>query len=111
MRLKRSGSGVVIETRRISAVTYGGRRRHLHGFDAITWRDFVPGVPGLVLRAMYGRKTTTTDHYVAIEYVTPDGRPSAILLQVHKDDYKDFVAALETILKLREADGECPELR
>ena len=87
LKLK-SGRTVLIECRKIVTLNYAGRRRV--NDEAMALGGALFSVAGLAV----GSTFRSTDHYLGIEYATSDGRPSAVLLQLHKDNYKEIIAAL-----------------
>ena len=53
-------------------------------------RGTISGLAG----ALLGSSIKSTDHYVLLEYLLPDGSPSAVLLRLHKDNQQEIIAAL-----------------
>jgi hypothetical protein len=47
--------------------------------------------------ALFGLLHKTRKHFVSIEFDTPDGKKSALLLQAHKDNYRAMLVALKGV--------------
>lgn len=45
--------------------------------------------------ALFGILHKSKDHIIGIEFQTPNGKPGAILLMVHKDNYGDLLLTLQ----------------
>jgi hypothetical protein len=63
---------------------------------------------GLLLSplALFGLFHKTKLHYIAIEYKTADGKPSALLLQADKSNYRAILVTLQGVTGLPIAAGE-----
>ncbi len=74
-----------ISTASVRALDYSGHKRG----NAETGGT-ISGLAG----ALLGSSIKSTDHYVLLEYLLPDGSPSAVLLRLHKDNQQEIIAAL-----------------
>jgi hypothetical protein len=61
--------------------------------------NFIGGLAG----GLIGSSIKSTDHYVLLEYLLPDGSPSAVLLRLHKDNQEEIIAALRAVIPATEA--------
>jgi hypothetical protein len=63
---------------------------------------------GLLLSplALFGLFHKTKLHYIAMEYKTADGKPSALLLQADKNNYRAILVTLQGVTGLPIAAGE-----
>ena len=47
--------------------------------------------------ALFGLLHKSKDHLVSVEWRGDDGKPAAVLLEVHKDQYRSLLGALKTV--------------
>ena len=97
------GPRITIQPDRITAVTYGGRRHMNDTIFAIgAAASGIVGLASLGGGTAGGLTAKSTDHFVGIEYVQPDGVASGLLLQAHKSNYREIVDALKATTKLKD---------
>jgi hypothetical protein len=82
-----------IETASVRALDYSG---HKHVIDGSASSGFLLG--GLA-GALLGSSAKSIDHYALLEYLLPDGSPSAVLLRLHKDNQQEILATLRAVIK------------
>jgi hypothetical protein len=46
------------------------------------------------------------DHFLAIEYKLPDGRPSAVLLRLHKENFRQIQEALHAVTGIEKKEAK-----
>ena len=81
-----------IATASVRALDYSG---HKHVNDGTASTGFwVGGLAG----ALLGSSAKSIDHYVLLDYLLPDGSPSAVLLRLHKDNQQEILAALRAVI-------------
>ncbi|HEU4892028.1 MAG TPA: hypothetical protein VFT47_10790 [Vicinamibacterales bacterium] len=85
-----------ISTGSVRALDYSG---HKHGNAEKSGGFLVSGLAG----GLIGSSIKSTDHYVILEYLLPDGSPSAVLLRLHKDNQQEIIAALRAVIPATEA--------
>ena len=83
-----------ISTASIRAMDYSGHKR-----GNADNGNFIGGLAG----GLIGSSIKSTDHYVLLEYLLPDGSPSAVLLRLHKDNQEEIIAALRAVIPATEA--------
>ena len=81
-----------IATASVRALDYSG---HKHVNDGSASTGFLVG--GLA-GALLGSSAKSIDHYALLEYLLPDGSPSAALLRLHKDNQQEILAALRAVI-------------
>lgn len=86
-RLK-DGQTVEFPAKNITALSYG-QEAHRRVGTMIALAILVAPV------ALFGLFHKTRLHYIGIEFKTTDGKPSGLLLQGHKDNYRAIMTALE----------------
>ena len=84
-----------IPTASVRALDYSG---HKHGNAEKSGGFLVSGLAG----GLIGSSIKSTDHYVILEYLLPDGSPSAVLLRLHKDNQEEIIAALRAVIPATE---------
>jgi hypothetical protein len=47
--------------------------------------------------ALFGILHKSKDHFIGIEYRTPDGKPASVLLEAHKDNYRAVLEGLKKV--------------
>jgi hypothetical protein len=95
----RDGTRVEVGIDRIIAITYEGMRWKRQGLLLLFQGPLgAPLADGL----------TGTAHFIAIEYALPNGGHSAFLLRAHKDNYREILAALHSVIPL-EPKPEAPD--
>ncbi len=78
---------VHIKPGEVTALSYG-REAHRRVADMVALSVvFTP-------LALFGLLHQSKVHFIGIEYRTDDGKPAAVLLEAHKDDYKAILLAL-----------------
>jgi hypothetical protein len=80
-----------ISTASVRALDYSG---HKHGNAEKSGGFLISGLAG----GLIGSSIKSTDHYVILEYLLPDGSPSAVLLRLHKDNQQEIIAALRAVI-------------
>ena len=84
----KDGQKLEIPSKNITALSYGQEaHRRVGTFVAL----------GVILSPwlLFGLFHKTRLHFIGIEFTTTDGKPSALLLQGHKDNYRAIMTALE----------------
>jgi len=84
-----------ISTASVRALDYSG---HKHGNAEKSGGILISGLAG----GLIGSSIKSTDHYVVLEYLLPDGSPSAVLLRLHKDNQQEIIAALRAVITVTE---------
>jgi hypothetical protein len=82
-----------ISTASVRALDYSGHKR-----GNADNGNFIGGLAG----GLIGSSIKSTDHYVLLEYLLPDGSPSAVLLRLHKDNQQEIIAALRAVITVTE---------
>jgi len=84
------GTKAVIPTKSITGLSYG---QHAHGRISSIAKVTVSGSESESV--IFGLRKTRL-HFIGIEYRTPDGKSSGLLLQGNKDNYRAILKALES---------------
>lgn len=95
----KDGQAVDIDPRSVTGLSYGQEaHRRVGTFLAL----------GILISpvALFGLFHKTRLHYIGIECKTPDGRPSGLLLQAHKNNYRAVLMALRGATGARVAVSE-----
>lgn len=80
---------VHIKPAEVTALSYG-REAHRRVADMVALSFvFTP-------LALFGLLHESKTHFIGIEYKTDDGKPGALLLEAHKDDYRAILESLKT---------------
>ena len=74
----------------VTALSYG-QEAHRRVADMVTLSVFFTPL------ALFGLLHESKNHFVGIEYQDKDGKPGAVLLEVHKDSYKAMLETLKAI--------------
>lgn len=84
----KDGQTVEFPAKNISALSYGQEAHRRVGTMVALGVLVAP-------LALFGLFHKTRLHYIGIEFKTTDGKPSGLLLQGHKDNYRAIMTALE----------------
>jgi hypothetical protein len=83
----KDGQKVSIDPKAVTSISYGrDATRHIARWVAL-------GILGGPI-ALTGLFTENVQHYVSIEYDLPDRRKGGVLIQAHKDNYRNVLALL-----------------
>ena len=77
-----------IETASVRRLDYTGRR---HASDGAAVTGFIAG--GLI-GMLAGSAVRSTDHYLELEYILPDGSVGGILFRLHKENQQEIIDAM-----------------
>jgi hypothetical protein len=83
----KDGQKVTIDPKSVNSISYGrAATRHVARWVTL----------GILFTpiAVMGIFNENVQHYVSIEYETPDHKKSGILIQAHKDNYRNVLALL-----------------
>ena len=81
---------VHIKPSEVTALSYG-REAHRRVADMVTLSLMLSPL------ALFGLLHESKIHFIGIEYRAGDGKPGAVLLEAHKDDYRSILGALKTV--------------
>ena len=84
----KDGQIVEFPAKSITALSYGQEAHRRVGTMVALGILFAP-------LALFGLFHKTRLHFIGIEFKTPDGKPTGLLLQGHKDNYRAIMTALE----------------
>ncbi|MBL8212622.1 MAG: hypothetical protein JNK87_18050 [Bryobacterales bacterium] len=79
-----------IPTSAVTRLSYG-QKAYRRVADMATLSVFLTPV------ALFGVLHKSKDHTIAIEFTAHDGKPGAVLLMVHKDNYRDLLLTLANL--------------
>jgi hypothetical protein len=83
----KDGQKISIDPKTVTSVSYGrAATRHVARWVAL-------GILGGPI-ALIGLFTENVQHYVSIEYELADGKKGGVLIQAHKDNYRNVLALL-----------------
>lgn len=86
------GQQVHIDPKKVTGLSYGQEAHRRVGTMVALGILVTP-------LALFGLFHKTRLHFVGIEYTTADGKPSALLLQAHKDNYRPVLMALQGVTR------------
>jgi len=84
----KDGKNISIDPKSVTAISYG-REATSHVARWVALEILVTPI------ALMGLFTENVQHYVSIEYKTGDGRQAGVLIQAHKDNYRNVLAFLK----------------
>ena len=84
------GQTVRIKPAQVTVLSYG-QEAHRRVADMVALSMLVTPL------ALFGLLHKSKDHLVSVEWRGDDGKPAAVLLEVHKDQYRSLLGALKTV--------------
>jgi hypothetical protein len=103
LSLKR-GPTIEIDPANVVALSYAGKRL----FPDVKKKNAAEVAATVLTLGLFGLAADSRgpmSHYIAIEYLLPDGRSSAILVRAHKDNYQAILKALRSATRIKDPDS------